>query len=179
MPHRRTRGEELPTGSGSTTAHKQARARVEHVFARMKTWKTSATAGFDVISLGVISRQSGVKTAALVERMAPEDLWNLVPAGGAAGTGSPAGRRASSAGRSRSAARDHLRGHLGCTWNQLPPGFDLSGVTAFRRLAEWTEARVWAKLHRLVLDGLGARGELDWSRYAVDSVSVRALEGGS
>lgn len=67
----------------------------------------------------------------------------------------------------------------GCTWNQLSPGFGLSGVTAFRRFAEWTEARVWAKLHRLVLDELGARGELDWSRCAIDSVSVRALKGGS
>ncbi|EFL27727.1 transposase [Streptomyces himastatinicus ATCC 53653] len=66
----------------------------------------------------------------------------------------------------------------GCTWNQLPPGFGLSGVTAFRRFTEWTEARVWAKLHRLVLDELGARGELDWSRCAIDSVSVRALKGG-
>ncbi|WP_436845298.1 IS5 family transposase [Streptomyces cinerochromogenes] len=65
----------------------------------------------------------------------------------------------------------------GCTWNQLPPGFELSGVTAFRRFTEWTEARVWAKLHRLVLDELGARGALDWSRCAIDSVSVRALKG--
>ncbi|MEU9558869.1 IS5 family transposase [Streptomyces fumanus] len=56
-------------------------------------------------------------------------------------------------------------------WNQLPPGFGLSDVTAFRRFTEWTEARVWAKLHRLVLDELGARGELDWSRCAIDTVS--------
>lgn len=31
--------------------------------------------------------------------------------------------------------------------------------------------RVWARLHRVVLDALGARGELDWSRCAIDSVS--------
>ncbi|MFH9677383.1 hypothetical protein ACH4L5_34650 [Streptomyces sp. NPDC017405] len=30
-----------------------------------------------------------------------------------------------------------------------------------RHLAEWTKARVWAKLHRLILDELGSRGELD------------------
>ncbi|MEV5612399.1 IS5 family transposase [Streptomyces sp. NPDC052225] len=65
----------------------------------------------------------------------------------------------------------------GCTWNQLPPGFGLPGVTAFRRFTEWTEARVWAKLHRLVLDELGARGGPDWSRCTIDSVSVRALKG--
>lgn len=33
----------------------------------------------------------------------------------------------------------------GCTLNQLPPGFSLSGATAFRRFTEWSEARVWAK----------------------------------
>lgn len=30
----------------------------------------------------------------------------------------------------------------------------------------------------LVLDELGARGELDWSRCAIDSVNMRALKGG-
>ncbi|MFJ4585555.1 hypothetical protein, partial [Streptomyces echinatus] len=36
-------------------------------------------AGFplDVISVGVILRQSGVMAAVLVERMVPEDLWEL------------------------------------------------------------------------------------------------------
>ncbi|WP_435800018.1 hypothetical protein, partial [Streptomyces canus] len=31
--------------------------------------------GLDAISVGVILRQSGLMTAALVERMAPEELW--------------------------------------------------------------------------------------------------------
>lgn len=53
------------------------------------------------------------------------------------------------------------------------------GVTAFRRFTEWSEARVWAELHRLVLDELGPRGGLVWSWCAIDSVSVRALKGGS
>ncbi|GAA2218631.1 hypothetical protein GCM10010360_39400 [Streptomyces nogalater] len=35
------------------------------------------------------------------------------------------------------------------------------------------------QVHRFVLDELGARGELDWSGCAFDSVSVRALEGGT
>ncbi len=52
----------------------------------------------------------------------------------------------------------------GCTWQQLPSAsFGPSGATAHRRFTEWTKARVWAKLHRLVLDELGARGELDWT----------------
>ncbi|KOG08799.1 transposase [Streptomyces viridochromogenes] len=37
---------------------------------------------------------------------------------------------------------------------------------------------MWAKLHRLVLDELGSRGDLDWSRCAIDSVNMRALKKG-
>jgi hypothetical protein len=40
MPHRRRKGEALPEWKQAhTKTHKQVRARVEHVFARMKTWK--------------------------------------------------------------------------------------------------------------------------------------------
>lgn len=68
----------------------------------------------------------------------------------------------------------------GCTWQQLPSAsFGPSGATAHRRFSEWSKARVWAKLHRMVLDELGARGELDWSRCAIDSVSMRALKRGT
>lgn len=40
MPHRRRKGEELPAWKQAhNTSHEQVRARVEHVFARMKCWK--------------------------------------------------------------------------------------------------------------------------------------------
>ncbi|MFI8007436.1 transposase [Streptomyces sp. NPDC086010] len=40
MPHRRRTGEDPPVWKQAhNTSHKQVRARVEHVFARMKTWK--------------------------------------------------------------------------------------------------------------------------------------------
>lgn len=40
MPHRRRKGEDLPDWKKAhNTSHKQVRARVEHTFARMKTWK--------------------------------------------------------------------------------------------------------------------------------------------
>lgn len=40
MPHRRRKGEELPAWKEAhNKSHKQVRARVEHAFARMKTWK--------------------------------------------------------------------------------------------------------------------------------------------
>ncbi|GAA0277200.1 hypothetical protein GCM10009527_086980 [Actinomadura nitritigenes] len=115
----------------------------------------------------------------MVERLVPEELWELfqrvVP---------PAPTRPQCGGRRRYGDREVLAAIIfvattGCTWQQLPPVFGPSGPTAHRRFTEWTAARVWAKLHRLVLDELGARGELDWSRCAIDSVSVRASKGGS
>lgn len=40
MPHRHRKGEELPDRKKDhNKSHKQVRARVEHAFARMKTWK--------------------------------------------------------------------------------------------------------------------------------------------
>ncbi len=40
IPHRRRKGEELPPWKeGHNRSHKQVRARVEHTFARMKSWK--------------------------------------------------------------------------------------------------------------------------------------------
>ncbi|MEU5977684.1 IS5 family transposase [Streptomyces sp. NPDC047315] len=66
----------------------------------------------------------------------------------------------------------------GCTRQQLPSAsFGPSGATAHRHFSEWTKARVWAKLYRLVLDELGSRGELDRSHCAIDSVNMRALKG--
>jgi hypothetical protein len=57
--------------------------------------------------------------------------------------------------------------------------FGPSGATAHRRFTEWTKARVWAKLRRLVLDDLGFRSDLNWSRCAIDSVNMRAPEKGT
>lgn len=68
---------------------------------------------------------------ALVERMAPEDLWELlqrvVP---------PAPERPQGGGRRRRGDREVLAAIIfaatsGCTCNQLPPDFGVSGVTAF------------------------------------------------
>ncbi|CAL9523168.1 hypothetical protein SUDANB6_03896 [Streptomyces sp. enrichment culture] len=67
----------------------------------------------------------------------------------------------------------------GCTWQQVPSAsFGPPGATAHRRFTEWTKARVRAKLHRLVLDELGFRGELDWSRCGIYSIDTRALKKG-
>lgn len=65
----------------------------------------------------------------------------------------------------------------GCAWRLLPPVFGVSHQTAHRRFTEWSEAALWAKLHRAVLDRLGAAGEIDWSRAIVDGASLRAKKG--
>jgi hypothetical protein len=73
---------------------------------------------------------------------------------------------------------DRLRGQIGLHVAAVAAGVRPAWPTVYRRFAQWSRNRVWARLHRLILDELGARGELDWSRCAIDSVSVRATKGG-
>jgi transposase len=68
----------------------------------------------------------------------------------------------------------------GVPWRLLPAR-ELgcgSGVTCWRRLRDWQQAGVWEQLHHRLLDWLGDDGQVDWSRAAIDSVSVRARRGG-
>ncbi|MDQ1012977.1 transposase [Streptomyces sp. V4I23] len=132
----------------------------------------------DVISFGWFGSLPVV--VGIVERLVPDELWELfqrvVP---------EAPSRPQGGGRRRHGDREVLAAIVfvatsGCTWQQLPTAsFGPSGATVHRRFAEWTKARVWAKLHRLVLDELGSRGELDWSRCAIDSVNMRAMKRGA
>jgi transposase len=48
-----------------------------------------------------------------------------------------------------------------------------SPATCWRRLTEWADAGVFDALHLQVLDRLGQRGQLDWSRVSVDTMRVR------
>ncbi|MDH6521833.1 transposase [Streptomyces sp. SAI-135] len=115
----------------------------------------------------------------LVERLVPEELWMLfrrmVPPTEVI--------RPQCGGRRRAGDREALAAIIFvatscCTWRQLPPVFGPSWQTVYQRLAHWSRARVWARLHHVILDELGARGELDWSRCAIDSFSMRAARGG-
>jgi transposase len=54
-----------------------------------------------------------------------------------------------------------------------------SPATVWRRLDAWAAAGVFDQLHLVVLDRLGERGEVDWSRASVDTMSVRAKRGGT
>ena len=53
-----------------------------------------------------------------------------------------------------------------------------SGPTCWRRLRDWQKAGVWVRLHELLLAKLREAGQLDFSRAAVDSSSVRAVGAG-
>jgi transposase len=50
-------------------------------------------------------------------------------------------------------------------------------MTCWRRLAEWTEASVWPRLHEVLLAELRRANVLDFSRAAVDGSHIRALKG--
>lgn len=64
-------------------------------------------------------------------------------------------------------------------WEFLPQelGFG-SGMTCWRRLAEWHAAGVWQRLHEALLAELHAADKLDWSKAVIDGSHVRALKGG-
>ena len=93
-------------------------------------------------------------------------------------------RRADGRGRPRSDDRACLAGvvyvlRTGCAWNRLPAReVGASGPTCWRRLAAWTAAGVWPRLHRRLLAALARAGRPDPSAACVDSQSVRALTGG-
>jgi len=65
----------------------------------------------------------------------------------------------------------------GIPWEMLPREFGCSGMTCWRRLRHWQAARVWTKLHRVLLERLSDAGQLDWSRASLDSAAVAAKRG--
>ncbi|MBB2160662.1 transposase [Gluconacetobacter sacchari] len=66
----------------------------------------------------------------------------------------------------------------GIPWERLPREMGCgSGVTCWRRLRDWQEADVWAKLHRELLTRLHCAGRIDWSRACMDSSSIPEKRG--
>ena len=86
-------------------------------------------------------------------------------------------------GRPRVSDRAALTGILfvlrsGTPWELLPREMGCgSGMTCWRRLRDWQEAGVWDKLQTVLLDRLGRRNAVDFSRAALDSASIAAKRG--
>ena len=66
----------------------------------------------------------------------------------------------------------------GIPWEMLPKEMGCGcGMTCWRRLRAWQDAGIWEKLHRVLLDRLGAANAIDWSRAALDAAAVPAKRG--
>ncbi|MFI8242914.1 IS5 family transposase [Streptomyces sp. NPDC085866] len=66
------------------------------------------------------------------------------------------------------------------SWRDVPAEqIGCSGVTAWRRLRDWTEAGVWPRLHAALLIELRRAGLLDMDDAAVDASHFRALKRGA
>lgn len=66
----------------------------------------------------------------------------------------------------------------GIAWEDFPHEMGCCGMTLWNRLKEWTDAGVWPKLHRLLLDRLRGADAIDFSRVLVDSGTIRAVGAG-
>lgn len=113
--------------------------------------------------------------------LVPDDLWERV-----APLLPPAPeRRRRYPGRLRVPDRTALAGILyvlrtGVAWRDVPTEtVGCSGVTAWRRLRDWTEAGIWSRLHATLLTELRRADLLDLDDCAVDGSHVRALKGGT
>lgn len=113
-----------------------------------------------------------------VQQLVPDSLWKIVRPLLPPEPPKPRG------GRPRIPDRQVLAGILfvlktGIPWEYLPQELGYgSGMTCWRRLRDWQEARVWERLHRELLERLHSAGQLDWSRASLDSASIRARGGG-
>ncbi|WP_133886092.1 IS5 family transposase [Streptomyces sp. BK208] len=112
--------------------------------------------------------------------LVPDDLWERV-----APLLPPAPeRRRRCPGRLRVPDRAALGGVMyvlrtGVAWRDVPAEMvDCSGVTAWRRLRDWTEAGVWPRLHSTLLSELRSADLLDLDDCAVDGSHIPALKRG-
>jgi transposase len=88
-------------------------------------------------------------------------------------------------GRPRLPARKALTGIIfilktGIPWEYLPQEMGCGcGMTCWRRLRAWYLAGVWDDIHHILLNHLRRAKRIDFSRFLVDAIHVRAVGGGS
>ncbi|CAI7976586.1 transposase [Frankia sp. Hr75.2] len=118
-----------------------------------------------------------VMESSLALRLVPDDLWELVePLLPRFETRHQGGGTAPIEDRAVFTAVVYVL-TAGCAWRHLPAEFGVSVPTAHRRFQTWTQAGVWSRLHRAVLDAHGGAGQVDWSSVIVDAASLRAKRG--
>ena len=110
--------------------------------------------------------------------LVPDALWGLIEPLIPIPLHKPQG------GRPRATDRACLGGIIfvlrsGIPWRMLPKELGYgSGMTCWRRLRDWQQDGTWDLIHFALLNWLSRVGQIDWSRVAVDSCSVRAIFGG-
>lgn len=115
----------------------------------------------------------------MAKALLPDDLWEVIRPLLPQHPPSPKG------GRPRLDDRAALTGILfvlktGIPWEDLPAELGCgSGMTCWRRLAEWQEAGVWWDVVQILLSRLRRADRIDFSRFIVDSTHVRAYGGGT
>ncbi|HEX6544380.1 MAG TPA: IS5 family transposase [Ktedonobacterales bacterium] len=90
----------------------------------------------------------------------------------------PAGRKE---GRPRANDRRTLEGILyvlrtGCRWNDLPPQYG-SGVTCWRRLAQWEADGTWDRIWKTLIATLDPQAKLAWARAFLAGTIVPVRRG--
>jgi transposase len=92
-------------------------------------------------------------------------------------------RRKRNPGRKALEDRNCLTGILfvlmtGIPWEMLPQEMGCgSGMTCWRRLRDWQQAGVWTAIHQTLLAQLRNVDQIDFTRCAVDSATIRAVGG--
>lgn len=68
----------------------------------------------------------------------------------------------------------------GGAWNSIPAELGAaSPATCWRRFKDWTSAGIWQAVWELSLAKLNSQGKIDLSSAVADSVSFRAVFGGT
>jgi transposase len=109
--------------------------------------------------------------------LVPDELWEIIEPLVPTHMPSPKG------GRPRVPDRACLTGIIfvlktGLPWELLPQEMGCgSGMTCWRRLHDWQDAGVWARLHQELLNRLGDADQIDWTRACLDRASIPANKG--